>query len=128
MAAMTDYLEAKLLDHVFRNVAYTPPTTVYVALYTAAPTDAGGGTEVTGGSYARQSVAFSAAVSGPGTVSNSASITFTNMPAVTITHAAVLDALTAGNMLMHGALTASRTTAAGDNLSIAVGDLVLTFD
>lgn len=61
MASMTDYLESKLLDHVVRNVVYTPPTSVYVALFTTPTTDAGGGTEVVGGAYARQFVTFSAA-------------------------------------------------------------------
>lgn len=127
MTAMSDYLEVKLLDHTFRNVAYTPPVTVYVALYTAAPTDAGGGTEVVGGSYARQSVAFSAAITVTGKVSNSAVVTFSNMPAATVVATAILDAATAGNLLMYGALTASRTVIAGDNLTIAIGDLQLFF-
>jgi len=52
----SDFLELKLLDHVLGNTAYTAPTIVYVALYTVAPTDAGGGTEVTGGAYARVAV------------------------------------------------------------------------
>ena len=68
MAGFSDYLEDKVLDHVFGGVAYTQPTK-HVALYTVAPTDTGGGTEVTGGAYARQSVAFT--VSG-NTASNSA--------------------------------------------------------
>ena len=54
MSAATDFLEDKILNHVFRNVAYTAPATVYVGLFTTATTDAGGGTEVTGGGYARQ--------------------------------------------------------------------------
>jgi hypothetical protein len=56
MAGFSDYLEDKVLDHVFGGNAYTAPTTLYVALYTVAPTDTGGGTEVSGGAYARQSV------------------------------------------------------------------------
>ena len=74
MAHFSTYLAQALLNHVFRNTAYTQPTTVYVALYTAAPTDAGGGTEVTGGSYARQSAAFSAPSGNQ--ISNSAQVTF----------------------------------------------------
>ena len=54
MAGFSDYLEDKVLDHVFGGTAYTAPTTLYVALYTVAPTDTGGGTEVSGGAYARQ--------------------------------------------------------------------------
>jgi len=127
MSAMSDYLEAKLLDHCFRNVVYTPPATVYLALYTVAPTDAAGGTQVSGGSYARQPISFSAAVSGIGKVSNSASLTFTNLPAGTIVAAGIFDALTVGNLMLWGTLSASRTVALGDNLTVALGDLSATF-
>ena len=71
--SFSDYLEDKLLKHAFTNTTYTPAATMYVGLYTAAPTDAGGGTEVSGGSYARVSVSFS--VSGTGTLcTNSAAV------------------------------------------------------
>jgi len=56
--SFSDYLETKVLDHVFAGVAYTAPGTHYVALFTAAPSDSGGGTEVSGGAYARQTIAF----------------------------------------------------------------------
>lgn len=121
MAALSDYLEAALLNEVLRNVGYTPPATVYLALFTSATTDAGGGTEVTGGSYARQAVTFSAPSGGA--TENSGAITFTNLPAAAITHAALMDALTAGNMLFHGALNTPRTVGAGDSLTFAVGDI-----
>ena len=124
MSALSDYLENALLDHALRNVTYTSPATVYVALFTTATTDAGGGTEVTGGSYARQAVTFGAAAAG--LCENSAILTFVNMPAVTVTHCAVLDAATAGNFLFHGPLVAPRTTEAGDTLTFAVGALDCT--
>lgn len=127
MSAMSDYLETRLLDHVFRSVTYTPPTSIYLALFSVMPTDAGGGTEVTGGSYARQIVTFSAAVSPDGKIANSASLAYTNMPAVTIVGGAVGDAVTAGNLLMFGALPAPRVVTAGDNLVIAIGDFSLYF-
>lgn len=127
MTAMTDYLEKKLLDHVFRGVTYTPPTTVYLALFTAAPSDAGGGTEVTGGSYARQSITFAAAVSPAGTISNSAVLNFASMPAANVTYGAIFDAATGGNMLIQGSLVTARTTVAGDSISVAIGDITLTF-
>lgn len=57
MAAMSDYLENKIVDWLFRGQTYTPPTGLYVALYTAAPSDAGGGTEVSGNNYARVNLA-----------------------------------------------------------------------
>lgn len=121
MAAISDYLENALINEVLRNVGYTPAATVYLALFTTATTDAGGGTEATGGSYARQAITFSAASGGA--TSNSGAVSFTNMPAVTITHAAIMDASTSGNMLFHGALTASKTVGAGDTLTFAVGDI-----
>lgn len=124
MAALSDYLEAALLNEVLRNVGYTPPATVYLALFTTATTDAGGGTEVTGGSYARQSITFSAASGGA--TSNSGAVSFSSMPAVTVTHAAIMDASTAGNMLFHGPLTASKTVGAGDTLTFAIGDIDVT--
>lgn len=125
MSALSDYLENKLLDHVLKVAAFTVPTNVFVALYTTATTDAGGGTEVTGGSYARQTCnTWTAAVGGA--TSNSASINFSNMPAATVTHVALWDAVTAGNMLFHGALTASQVVSAGQTFTFAIGDIDIT--
>lgn len=121
--AMTDYLEEALLNHVFTGVPYTAPTTVYLALYTVAPTEAGGGTEMVGGSYARQAVTFSDAVSPDGRVTNNAAVTFTNLPSGSIVAAALLDDVTAGNMLHYTTLASPRTVTAGDNLTVAIGDL-----
>ena len=123
---LTNYLENKLLDHFLGTTAYTMPSPVYVALFTVAPGDAGGGTEVTGGSYARQTAAFSAASSGA--TSNSGNIDFTGMPAATTVAIALFDASTSGNMLVHGTLTTNKTTDAGDTLRIATGDLDISID
>jgi hypothetical protein len=102
------------------------PTTVYVALYTVAPDDTGGGTQVTGGSYARQPAAFAAASSGA--TSNSANIDFTGMPAATTVAIGIFDAITSGNLLLWGTLTTNKTTDAGDTLRIATGDLDISID
>jgi hypothetical protein len=123
---LSDYLENKLLDHFLGTTSYTMPTTVYIGLYTVAPTDAGGGTQVTGGSYARQTAAFGAASSGA--TSNSANIDFAGMPAATTVAIGVFDALTAGNLLLWGTLTTNKTTDAGDTLRIATGDLDISID
>ena len=123
---LSDYLENKLLDHFLGTTSYTMPATVYVGLYTVAPTDAGGGTQVTGGSYARQTAAFAAASSGA--TSNSANIDFAGMPAATTVAIGVFDALTAGNLLLWGTLTTNKTTDAGDTLRIATGDLDISID
>jgi hypothetical protein len=128
MAELSNYLENKLLDHVLRNVSYTSPTTVYVGLFTADPTDAGTGTEVSGGSYARQIVSVTTATGG--IVTSSADITFPQATASwgTISHIGLLDALSSGNLLMHTALTTSRAIETGDVLKISTGSLTASLD
>lgn len=128
--SFSDYLENKLLDHVFGGTPYTAPAAVYVALSTTAPADDGTGvTEPAGGGYARQAATFGTASAG--SISNSATVTFPESTAAwgTITHFALYDAATLGNMLAHGALTTSRTVdAAGITLSFAAGALTVTLD
>jgi hypothetical protein len=129
MSAMSDYLENKLIDHVFRNTSYTIPSTIYVGLLTAAPSDSGGGTEVSGGSYARVQVGpsvsawestngtTSGASSGTGGLtSNDAAITFPTPSANwgSITHFGIFDAVSSGNLLFWGALTTPKTVNNGD--------------
>ena len=128
MAEISDYYENQIIDHMLRAVAFTPPATVYVALFTAAPTDAGGGTEVSGGAYARQAVTLSAASAGA--TSNSADITF---PAATANWGTVValglfDALTVGNLLMWTNLDVSKAVNSGDTAKFNTGDLDITFD
>jgi hypothetical protein len=123
---LTNYLENKLIDHFLGTTSYTMPADVYVALFTAAPSDAAGGTEVTGGSYARQIATFTAASSGA--TSNDSNIDFTGMPAATTVAIGIFDAITTGNMLLYGTLTTNKTTDAGDTLRIATGDLDISID
>ena len=124
MSGLSNYLENKLLDHALRNTAYTPVATVYLTLFVGSPTDAGtGGTEV---NVTRQAVTFGAAASG--TVSNSSSVSFTSMPAVTVTHVAVYDHVSAGNLLIHGALSSNVAAASGDTFTIQANDLDITLD
>jgi len=124
---LSDYLENKLLDHFLGTTAYTSPSTVYVALMTVAEDDTGtAGTEVTGGSYARQTAAFDASASGA--TQNSANIDFEDMPACTVVGIALYDALTSGNLLVHGTLTANKSLDAGDTLRIATGDLDISIN
>lgn len=128
MAALSDYSEKLLLDWLMTNGTATRPTNWYVALYTAAPNDAGGGTEVSGNGYSRQSVTFAAATSGAGTTSNTGDVVFTAAGGSwgTITHIGIFDASSAGNLLWHGALTASKTVADGDTLQFSTGNIDLT--
>jgi hypothetical protein len=123
---LSNYLENKLIDHFLGTTTFTKPSAVYVALFTVAPDDTGGGTEVTGGSYARQTATFTAASSGA--TSNDSNIDFVNMPAATTVAIGIFDNLTSGNLLLWGTLTANKTTDAGDTLRIATGDLDISID
>ena len=127
MSGFTDYLEGALLKHVFTNTAYTSPTTVYAALFTVAPSDTGGGTEVSGGAYARQSMAFS--VSGTGTLAtNSAAVEYPTATADygTVVAVGIFDASTSGNLLAYANLTTSKTVSSGDVFRFNAGDVDIT--
>lgn len=141
--ALTDYAENKLVDHIFRGQTFTAPATLYISLHTASCSDSSGGTEVTGGSYARvavtsslanwagtQSAGSTSASSGTGgQTSNNAAITF---PAPTanwgsVTHFGIYDASTSGNMIICQSLTTSKTINNGDAApSFAIGALTVT--
>ena len=126
MAAFSNYLENALINGTLRATSYTAPATVYVALFTDDPTDAGTGTEVTGNGYARQSATFAAPSNGA--ASTNADVQFPQATGAqgTVTHFAIFDALTTGNMLFHGALTTSKTIDTGDVFKIASGSLTVT--
>lgn len=144
MAAMSDYLENKLIDQLFRAQAYTFPSTLYVGLLTAVPSDTGGGTEVSGGSYARVGVTASlanfagtqgtgtttASTGATGTTSNNASITFPTPSATWGTVAAfgIYDASTAGNLLFYGTLTINKTVNSGDTVVFPAAALSIQID
>ncbi len=126
--AMTNYLADATLNHVHRNTAYTSPTTVYVALFTTATGDDGSGTECTGTDYARVAVTFGAPSGTPRQIANSAIVDFgtdSDGSFGALTHFAIYDAATAGNMLEHDALTTAKTPAAGDPVTFPVGTLVI---
>ena len=130
MAEFSNYLENALINAVLRNTSYTSPTTVYVALFTSDPTDAGSGTEVSGGSYARQTITFGTAATS-GSISNtSPAVTFPTASASwgTITHIGLFDNSTGGNLLYHGPVTTSKTISSGDTFSISVGNLTVTLN
>ena len=124
--AKTYYLENALLNEVLRATAYTPPATVYIALFTATPGPAGGGTEVAGNAYARQSASFSAPTNG--SLTNSADVTFPQATGAwgTISYFGIFDDPAAGNLLYYGSLTASKTIASGDQLKFAAGGITVT--
>ncbi len=140
MAAFTDFAENKIIDWLFRGQAIgitgasaaagTGPTNLYVGLFTANPTDSTAGTEVSGGSYARVTVASSlanwagtqaaastvASTGTTGTTSNNGAVAFPAPTAAwgTVTGFGIFDATTGGNLLVYGALTTSKTINSGD--------------
>jgi hypothetical protein len=126
MSEMSNYLENALINAVLRNTSYTSPTTTYVSLHTADPTDAGSGTEVSGGSYARTSATFASPSNGVTT--NSAAVEFPQCTSSwgTVTHIGIWDAASTGNMLFHTALDASKAIDTGDIFKIASGSLSVT--
>lgn len=128
MAEFTNYLENKLLDHVLNNASFTSPTTVYVGLFTAAPTDTTSGTEVSGGSYARQVLSVSTA--SDGVVTSDADVSFPQATGNwgTIVALGIHDALSSGNLLMYTDLTTSKTIETGDILKVSSGSLTVTLD
>ncbi len=123
--AFTDFLENKLVAHTFSNTAYTSPGTVYLGLYTVAPTDSSTGTEVTGGGYARQTAALTTTGNA---ATNASAIEFPTATANygTVVAVAILDASSSGNMLAYAALASNKTIETGDVLRIPAGDLDIT--
>jgi hypothetical protein len=126
MAEISNYLENALINATLRATTYTSPSVVYVGLFTSDPTDAGSGTEVSGGSYARRSVTFAAPSNGAS--ASNADVTFPQATATwgTITHVGLFDALTSGNLLYHTALDASKLIETNDIFKINSGSLTVT--
>ena len=126
MAEMSNYLENALINATLRNTTYTSVATVYVSLWTSDPTDAGSGTEVSGGSYARTAVTFGAPSNGVTT--NSADVTFPTATASwgTVGWIGINDASTSGNLLYHTALDTAKAIDSGDIFKIASGNLSVT--
>tara|TARA_R110000796_G_scaffold41502_2_gene102698 strand:- start:929 stop:1324 length:396 start_codon:yes stop_codon:yes gene_type:complete len=129
MSSFSDYTENLVLNYLFTTNAAVRPTAWYVGLFTAAPSDPGGGTEVSGSAYARR-VTGTIAVSGTATTAtNSAAIEFAAASGGnwgTVTHAAIFDASTGGNMLAWAPLTTSRTINDGDVFRIPASSLTVT--
>jgi len=134
MSDLTNYAEDAIIQFFLRNDAdtITPPANLFQSLYTAAPGEAGGGTEVADANgYIRKAIAFTDP-SGTGATESTAQIDHTASGGAwgTVTHMAVVDSVTygAGNMWMYGALTASRAIGDGETLRFAAGDVDLVID
>ena len=125
--SFSNTFETTVLTWVFTTGSATRPTAWHIALYTAAPSDTGGGTEVSGGGYGRKAVTF--VVSG-NTASNNAAIEWDVATANygTVSHVGVFDASSGGNLIAYAALTTSKTISTGDVFRLPSGDLDITLD
>lgn len=119
---LSNYLKNAVINHMLRNQAFTPPVTMYLGLFTAAPGPTGGGTEVSVGAYARQAIALDAPTAG--VTQNTVDITFPTPTANwgIVTHAAVFDAASGGNMLLFGSLVSAKSVLAGNPFKVLDGD------
>lgn len=126
MSAMSDYLELKFLDHFTGTASTSAPSAVYLGLATASFNDDASGTELTGNNYSRKAITFASASSG--SIANNNSVEFDSATGSwgSVTHFAIFDATSSGNMLFHGAFTSGKTIATGDILKVASGQLTIT--
>lgn len=134
MTALSSFAERKVLDLLFKNTAYTAPN-AYIGLFTSDPTDSASGTEVSGNGYARVQIdtLMGSATTGSdnSSITNTSAITFgaaSGGSFGTITHIGIFDASTSGNLLAHGALSASKQIDDGDTFQINTSNLTITID
>lgn len=135
MSAASDYLEVAVLDHVLGNATFTQPTDLYLGLFTNTSSNADANLEsgvltdeVSGGGYAREIITFDNATSPDGSADSASTVTF---PAATanwgeVTHVAVMDAATGGNVLFYGAVTTPKTIESGDTFQVSAGNLTIS--
>ena len=121
----TNYIENQILDHCLGTTTFEKPS-VYVGLFSVAPTDADYGKELTGNGYSRKKATFNTAANG--TTTNALDIDFDEMPAVTTVAVAIFDSAIGGNMLFFGNLIEEKETDEGDTLQISKGDLDIEID
>jgi len=129
MSSFNDYTESLVLNWLFTTNSATRPTAWYVGLFTSAPSDTGGGTEVSGSAYARKDTGTIAVSGTATTATNSAAIEFDAASGGNwgdIGWAAIFDASSSGNMLAWAPLTTSRTINDGDVFRIPAGSLTIT--
>ncbi len=125
--SFTNFLETEILDHVFAGAAYSAPSTHYLGLFTSAPGETGGGTELSGSAYVRKAVAFTTSGN---TTSNNAAVEFPTATGSwgTVTHVGVFDASTSGNLMAYATLSSSKTIDTGDVFRVPSGDLDITLN
>jgi len=134
MTALSSYAEVKILDLLFKNTTFTSPT-AYLGLFTSDPTDSASGTEASGSGYARIRIDNKMAAAATGvdnsSISSNTNITFAAASGGafgTVTHIGIFDASSSGNLLAHGALSASKVISDGDTFQINSGSLTVTID
>lgn len=129
---MTNYMENAVLQHFLKGgVAIAQPTNLYVSLHTADPTEVGNVSEMTTAdfsNYARKLATFGAPTNGVGSTTADLLWDFNGGVNKTVSHVVIWDAVTAGNALFYGPLTASKTLASGDQFKITTGTLSITLD
>jgi hypothetical protein len=144
MGAMSNYLENKVIDWLFRGQSFSPPPSLHVGLLSSAPSDSGGGTEITGNGYARQNLAatlanwagtqsagsITASSGVSGTTSNNVAITFPTPTASwgAVSHFGIFDSATGGNLLFHGPLGIPKTINQGDTVTFPISTLSVQID
>lgn len=121
---LPNVIENELLDALVGADTFSVTTPIKLALVTANGDDASAGTEVTGGSYARQTITFTAADAG--SIENDSAISFTGMPAVTVVGIELYDSAGSAKRLAYGALTSSRVVTSGDTVQFASGAITLS--
>lgn len=128
MSAMSDYLELKFLDHFTGTASTSAPSAVYLGLSTGSFADDNSGTELTGNNYSRKAITFASASSG--SIASNSAVEFDSATGSwgTVSHWGIWDASSSGNLLFHGAFTASKTIATGDILKVASGSLTISAD
>jgi hypothetical protein len=135
MSAASNYLENKLLDHVLTATGYTAPTTRYLALFTNTSTAAAANLEAgtltdevstSGTGYGREEITFASASGGSSASDQSVTFDPAESNWGTITHVAVMDAATSGNVLFYGAVTTSKTIETGDTFQVSSGNLTIS--
>ena len=129
--SLTNYAEEMILDHIFGRAPFAEVETPYLGLFTEAPSDAGGGTEVSGSAYARVAITTLMSDASGGTITNGSDITFAAADGGnwgTVTHFAIFDAITDGNMIAWADLTVQRAVNDGDVIKFSAGELDMTLD
>lgn len=126
MTAISNYLENKLVDATLRGVSFTSPAKVYLALFTSDPTEAGSGTEVSGAGYTRKEITFGAPVDGSTVSSGDVFFPVATASWGTVSHLAIFDAVSGGNMLYYGSIATPKTINTDDQLKVSSGDITIT--